>query len=78
MEAKPRFESGTTCRGVLGNPKLSTRTFCVNRPRGTTRFIMLFDRRQAGKHAARQAFLIFNRNTGSLKWDRLVRFDLEE
>jgi hypothetical protein len=31
---------------------------------------MPFDRRQAGRHAARQAFSIFNRNTGSLKSDR--------
>src|SRR5262245_46522546 len=34
MEAKPRFKSGTTCRGVLGRPKRSSQAFCVSRPRG--------------------------------------------
>ena len=38
-EARPRFTSGTTCRGVLGSPKRNTRTFCASRRRGTTRFI---------------------------------------
>src|SRR6185312_7946532 len=33
MEAMPRSESGTTCHGVPGNPKRSSRTFCVSRPR---------------------------------------------
>src|SRR5262249_51099925 len=53
--------------GVLGSPKRSTRTSCANRRRGTTRFTMPFARRWTGKHAARQAFSIFNRNKGSLK-----------
>src|SRR5262245_26955664 len=75
MEAKPRSESGTICRGVLGKPKRSSRTFCASRRRGKIGFTIPFDLRQERKRADRYVFLIFNRNKGSLKLDRsgLVR-----
>ena len=43
-EARPRFTSRTTCRGVLGSPKRSTRTSCASSRRGTTRFTTPFAR----------------------------------
>src|SRR5262249_7373724 len=59
-EIAPSVTRVATCRGVLGSPKRSSRTSCVSRWRGKIMSTMPFGWRTAGKHAARQAFSIFN------------------